>query len=343
MGLVISCYPRKRSTYAIDQSGGSATFAREINFLNTRQLRYFCEVVRTQNFSRAAEELHIAQPALSRQIQKLEDELKVSLVDRSCRPLKITRAGIHLYEQASQILSRLEELKKTTQRVHSEDRNWVGVGFVPSILYGGIPKTIQAFSSSHANIDITMTEMVSAQQVEAIKSRRIDVGFGRLAISDDAVSNTVLTEEPLVVALSSNHCLAQSSSLPLSDIVKETLILYPATPKPNYSDQVLRQFKVRGLEVSKTYETNGLQTAIGMAAAGMGLAIVPKSVQLLQRADIIYLPILGNELTSPLIMTTRNEDISPHVRMFIETVETKLFDPSLSNQIYSRLYLANDE
>lgn len=313
----------------------------EIHPLNIRQLRYFIAVASSQNFSRAAEELHIAQPALSRQVQNLEEELNVSLVDRSTRPLKITRAGMHLYEHACQILARLDELKKTTQRVHAENRQWISVGFVPSTLYGGIPKIIQSFSSSHQDIDITLTEMVSAQQAEALKSRRIDVGFGRLAISDDAVTNRVLTEEPLVVALSSNHFLTKSSALQLSDIIKETVILYPKTAKPNYSDQVLRQFKIRGLEVNKTYETNGLQTAIGMAAAGMGLVLVPKSVQLLQRADITYLPISGCELTSPLIMTTRNEETSSHVRDFVETVETRLFDPSLNNQVYSRLYKNN--
>lgn len=288
--------------------------------MEIRQLRYFEVVARTLNFSRAAEELFIAQPALSRQIQKLEEELGVMLIDRGSRPLKLTRPGLFFYEQAPQLLARLEELKRATQRLDAENREWIGIGFVPSVLYGNVPRLIQTFSSQNRQIDITLVEMVSAEQGDALKSGRIDLGFGRLAIPDDAVENEVLADESLIAAVSSQSPLARLDKISLSHLVSETLILYPTTPRPNYADQVLRQFKVRGLEVQKTWETNGLQTAVGMAAAGVGVTLVPESVQLLQRPDVTYLPLAETGVTSPLVISRRAGESSEHVLRFLQSI-----------------------
>lgn len=295
--------------------------------MELRQLRYFEAVASTLNFSRAAERLHIAQPPLSRQIQQLEDELGVSLLDRSSRPLKLTNAGSFFYDQTVQVLARLKEIQAATRRIGAGGTRWMGIGFVPSILYGFLPNVLQRFTNENENLDISLSELTSVQQAEALKAGRIDVGFGRLAIQDEGLQNIVLTEELMVVAIPSGSALCKETTIPLRRLVSEVLVLYPAAPRPSFADQVLHQFSVRGYEVRKTYETNGLQTAIGLVAAGMGVTIVPESVQRLRRDDVTYRPLDEQGLTSPLIMTIRVGDTSDHVAKFRAMIEAALAAP----------------
>lgn len=284
--------------------------------MELRQLRYFEAVARALNFSKAAEELHIAQPPLSRQIQNLEDELGVILIDRSTRPLTLTNAGQFFYDQSVQILARVQEVKRVTHRIGSEKKRWMGIGFVASVFYSHVPKVIQSFINDNPTVDISLSELTSAQQAEALKSGRIDVGFGRVAVDDDAIHNIVLNEELLIAAVSSDCHLTRRADTSLRVLAGEKLVVYPSSPRPSFADQILRQFKVRGLEILEVHETNSLQTALGLVAAGMGVTIVPQSISQMQRPDITYLPIEDEGLTSPLIMSIRANDNSEHLQKF---------------------------
>lgn len=106
--------------------------------------------------------------------------------------------------------------------------------------------------------------------------------------------------------------------MPLQSILNETLILYPATPRPSYADQVLEHFSARGHTVTKTLETNGLHTALGLVAAGIGVTLVPASVKLLQRCDIAYRPLTEQGWSTPLIMTIRTGEENDLIRRFKE-------------------------
>jgi DNA-binding transcriptional LysR family regulator len=284
--------------------------------MELRQLRYFEAVASTLNFSRAAEILHIAQPPLSRQIQQLEDELGVQLLDRSSRPLKLTNAGAFFYDQSVQMLARMKEVTNATRRLGNGSKRWMGIGFVPSVLYGFLPKVLRQFSLENENLDIALSELTSVQQADALRAGRIDIGFGRLSIPGEGLDNIVLTNEALVVAVPEPSALARQSSISLRQLLDEVLILYPVSPRPSFADQILSQFSVRGFQPHKIYETNGLQTAIGLVAAGMGTTIVPESVQRLGRADVTYRPLQDEGLTSPLIMTIRANDSSEPVLGF---------------------------
>ncbi len=284
--------------------------------MELRQLRYFEAVGRLLNFSKAAEELHMAQPPLSRQIQNLEDELGVTLIDRSSRPLKMTNAGQFFYDQSVQVLARIAEVKRATQQLGAEQKRWMGIGFTPSVLYSHIPKAIQQFGSHFPNVHISLSELTSVQQADALKSGRIDVGFGRLAINSEGIENIILTEDTLMLAVPANHPMAAQTSVSMADIAAEKLILYPASPRPSLADQILSHFKVRGLELSDTFETNSLQTAMGLVAANMGVTILPQSVQLMQRPDLVYVAIDAADMCSPLIMSVRANDESDHLLAF---------------------------
>ncbi|PXW97627.1 DNA-binding transcriptional LysR family regulator [Sphaerotilus hippei] len=288
--------------------------------MELRHLRYFEALASTLNFTRAAEQLHIAQPPLSRQIQQLEEELGVMLIDRSVRPLALTRAGAFFYEQSTQVLGRIEEVIQATRRLGAGQRRWLGIGFVPSMLYGSLPNTIRGFMDEHPDIDVVLSELTSVQQAQALQAGRIDVGFGRVAIDAEGLLHALIEEEPLIAVLPVDSVLADAPSVSLQALAQQQVILYPSQPRPSFADQVAAQFRVRGCPIVRTFETNGLQTAIGLVAAGIGVSLVPRSVQRLRRDDVTYRPISDLGVSSPILMSTRASDISPDLKTLCQTV-----------------------
>lgn len=275
--------------------------------MELRHLRYFQMLGQTLNFTRAAERLHIAQPPLSRQIQQLEEELGVALLERS-RPLRLTEAGRFFYEQTNQLLERLDEISATTQRLAGGQNRWLGIGFAPSTLYGELPELLRRLRSNRS-LQLGLLEMTTLQQSEALKNGRIDVGFGRIGIEDPAIVQQVLHMEPLVAALPAGHPLL-GRPVTLAALAGEPFILYPGKPRPSYADHILALFNRRGLVVNVVQEANELQTAIGLVAAGIGVTLVPQTVQRLHREDIGYTPLADAETGSPIIMSYRATDES---------------------------------
>lgn len=206
-------------------------------------------MARERNFTRAAEALHIAQPPLSRQIQQLEDELGVALIERGSRPLRLTDAGRLLFEQAMQVLDRVEEMKAITQRLHEAERPRFRIGFVPSTLYGGLPELIRSYRAARPGVELLLLELTTLEQIAALKEGRIDVGFGRIPFDDPAIERTLLRNEKLSVALPCGHSLlARVERLRLDDLASEPLVVYPKAPRPSYADQALALFRERGLK-----------------------------------------------------------------------------------------------
>jgi DNA-binding transcriptional LysR family regulator len=176
-------------------------------------------VARERNFTRAAEKLRIAQPPLSRQVQQLEDELGVLLIERGSRPVRLTDAGRLLYEQAVQVLERVEEIKAMTRRLHEVGRPRFGIGFVASTLYGYLPEVIRRYRAARPGVELALLELTSLEQIAALKEGRIDVGYGRIPFDEPAIERTLLRNEKLCVALPSAHpLLVRPVPLRLDDI-----------------------------------------------------------------------------------------------------------------------------
>lgn len=287
--------------------------------MDLRHLRYFVVVAEEGNITRAAERLHIAQPPLSRQIQQLEEELGVPLLVRGSRPLTLTEAGQFFYAHARQLLSQTRELEAMTRRIGTIERK-LSIGFVGSTLYGMLPKVIRRFRSEQSTTELTLHEMTSMEQISALKEGKIDVGFGRIRHEDPNVRRIVLREERLVAALPSGHALTDRPVISLLDLVDDTLIVFPKAPRPSFADQILASFHDRGLEPKKVYEARELQVAIGLVAAGEGVAIVPASVQGLKREDVCYLPLQDHNMVSPIILSTRLLDESREIKLLIEMI-----------------------
>ena len=166
-----------------------------------------------------------------------------------------------------------------------------------------------------------LSELTTLEQVAALKQGRIDIGFGRLLFNDDAVSRHVLHEEKLSVAVPEGHVLSRHRrSVKLKHTVDGPLILYPNAPRPSYADQVLSFYRKLGLEPKVGFEARELQTALGLVAAGVGIALVPSSVRRLGRNDVRYLALDEAEVVSPIIVSFRSNDRSPLLARFLQPI-----------------------
>src|SRR5919202_1895344 len=132
-----------------------------------RHLRYFVAVARERSFTRAAETLRIAQPPLSRQIQQLEDELETVLIERGSRPVRLTDAGRLVYEQAVQVLERIEEMKAMSRRLHEAEQPRLAIGFVASTLYGYLPEVIRRYKAARPGVELALLELTTLEQIVA--------------------------------------------------------------------------------------------------------------------------------------------------------------------------------
>jgi len=281
--------------------------------MELRHLRYFVAVATTQNFTRAAELLNISQPPLSRQIAQIEEEVGTRLFERGSRPVKLTEAGRFFLTHATRLLEHADDLPKLTRRVANVERRLV-IGFVASTLYGALPAVIRRFRRTFPNIELSLAEMSTVAQLQALHTGAIDVGFGRIRLDDPTVKREVLREERLMVALSDDHPLcALTQPLSLRQLAREPLIIYPRRPRPSYADQVLSAFKDRGIDHPDVHEVQELQTALGLVAAGVGVALVPASVERLRRDEVVYRSLDDATVVSPIIMSTRLADDSPEL------------------------------
>ena len=288
--------------------------------MELRHLRYFQVVAQELNVTRAAERLHMAQPPLSRQIRQLEDEVGVALFDRVGRGLRLTEAGRFLLEQTTQLTQRLEETIESTRRIGRQDKRWFGIGFVPSVLYGVLPELIRELRGSAQQVEVGLAEMITVEQVEALKSGRIDLGFGRLVINDPAIRQEVVMAEPLVAAVPAGQPAPAQATLTAQGLATRPFILYPARPRPSYADHLLSLFRAQGLQLRVAQEANELQTALGLVAAGVGITLVPASIQRLHRDDVRYCPIDAPGFVSPVIMSYRVGDSSPFLAQAVAWV-----------------------
>lgn len=291
--------------------------------MEIRQLNYFMHLTTTGSISQSAKALKLSQPSLSRQIQQLEEALQTELFERHRRPMVLTDAGEFLYRHIKQPLLELEQAITLTRRFSKGLQNRLIIGSVVSALYGLLPEVIsqlrQSLGASHQNLNIKVIEMSFEQQINALKSGEIDVAFGRSESQDALIKQTFLRNEPLVLAVSKQHPLAQTASTPtkLNWLDDDALILYHKTPNtlPNLkeTDPLLQLFERTDCRPKNHIRVRDIQVALAMVAACEGVTIVPESLKTVRTEHICYLPLAHDDFISPIYINTLAHNPVPHL------------------------------
>ena len=195
--------------------------------MELRHLRYFVTVAEELHFGRAAQRLQIAQPPLSQQIRQLEEELGVQLFHRTKRSVQLTEAGQLFLEEACQILTRAEQAIQIVQRADRGETGRLTLGFVGSATYSVLPVVLKVFRKRFPEVLLSLHEMTTTQQVQALHEDRIHLGFVRPPIHEQELMIESILKEPFVAVLPKFHRLANETQISLRSLANDPFILFP--------------------------------------------------------------------------------------------------------------------
>jgi len=285
--------------------------------MELRHLRYFVTLAEELHFGRAAERLHIAQPPLSQQIQQLERELGFQLFHRTKRTVKLTEAGQVFREESQRILTQLEQAIQRGNQVSRGEVGQLVIGFVASTAYNVLPEVLQAFRAAVPGVTLQLQELTTEQQLQWLKEGRIDVGFLRPPIVEDSFSSEIIFEEPLVLTLPISHRLALAEKVSLREVAGEPFILFPRAQAPGLYDQIISLCQQADFSPIVAQEAIQMQTIVSLVAAEMGVALVPASLQNLQRTGVVYKALEELSPKVAIAMLWRRNETSPATQRFL--------------------------
>jgi DNA-binding transcriptional LysR family regulator len=289
--------------------------------MELRSFQYFIAVAETLHFSRAAEKLHMAQPPLSQQIQRLEKEMGVQLFERTKRSVRLTAAGEVFLQEAYQTLAQVEQAVHAAQQADRGEIGRLAIGFVGSSAYGVLPAMIQAFRERFPHVELILRERTTVEQVQALHHEEIQIGFLRPPILDATLHYLTVQQEPFLVALPGKHPLAATSPVPLPALASEPFIFVPPKLAPGLSHQMMEMCLQAGFQPRIAQEAIQFHVIISLVAAGLGIALVPACIRTFQRPDVVYLPLQGITTQAEIQVVWQRTDHSPVVRNFLEVVK----------------------
>jgi len=290
--------------------------------MDLRHLKYFLAVAEELNIGRAATRLHISQPPLTRQIKALEDELGVQLFVRTAKGVELTQAGEMFKEEASNIRMLVEAGIDRVQRAGEGKLGRLDVGIFGSGIYDIIPKLLQDFRQLLPGVNIVLHTMNKAEQVEALRQRRITVAFNRMAHPLPDIGRELVATERLFAALPTDHPLAALPAVSLDALADLPHVLFPNVGRPNFIDRVIELYKQQGFDLSISQEVGDAVTGIALVARGFGATLVPESAaRSITVAGTVFRPLANApQATIDLSCLFRASDPSPLLAAFLDVV-----------------------
>ena len=289
--------------------------------LELRHLKYFITVAEELHFGKAAARLNIAQPPLSQQIRQLEEEIGVPLFQRSKRKVELTKEGEVFLEKAYQILKNVEEAVETVKMVNRGEAGQIVIGFIASAAYDLLPVILEHYRKQYPNIHIDLQQLTTREQLKALQKGLIDIGIlcHPFNIQNDSIQVEVIRQERMVLALPKDHPLAAKTSLiQLEDLANDPFILTGRKANQTHYDAVMNCCYHAGFHPKVVQETQELPTVLSLVSSGMGVAIVPASIQRVLNNNVVYRDIQNNPITTTTAFAWKSGNLSPTVHAFLD-------------------------
>jgi len=292
-----------------------------------RHIRYFLAVAEYLNFSKAARQLHIAQPPLSRQIRQLEDDLGVALFVRNKRGVLLTKAGLVFLEEARKLVVQAGHATEAARHAQKGESGFARIGVASGL--GGLVSRVVADHYKHSPaVNLECKDIFSSAQSALIHKREIDVGFLRPPIDQVNLNCELLVEEEFVVVLPQTHRLARRKSLKLKEIADEPLVIFDRSLSSGLYDKILGLYSRQGLtphfavpHVEAHEEAGAIMVASGKAIyIGVG-ALVTRSVH---GIDLASVRLNETEAKIDVYMAWRKDEDSPAVLSFLNSTRRVL-------------------
>jgi LysR family transcriptional regulator, benzoate and cis,cis-muconate-responsive activator of ben and cat genes len=288
--------------------------------MDLRQIRYFLALATELNYTRAASQLNISQPPLTRHIQQLEHSIGVMLFDRSTRGVALTQAGKIFLEEARKIVALADQAVNKTKLAHQGQIGRLDIGIFGSSTISVIPTLLTELRKSYPDIIISLQNTTKTQQIDGVREKHLDIGFNRIYPSvPDLAVETVMIED-LYVALHKDHPFANNQTIEVKDLVHQPFILFPNNVRPSFADTVIMLCSNAGFTPNVVHDVEDIFTAIALISAGLGIAIVPESAISLRLSNVRYYLLDAKEAKVDLSCVYRPDNKSPALLAFLEAV-----------------------
>jgi DNA-binding transcriptional LysR family regulator len=256
--------------------------------MELRHLRYFAAVADTCHFGRAAEQLHVAQPALSYAIRQLEQELDVTLFNRTTRQVTLTPAGDFLKAEAARILAGVDDAERGVRRIAAGRSGLLRIGLTGTAAFSHLPRIARILRQELPGVAMEMrADMLTPLQCDQLRTGALDIGVLRPPAVGDDIELRRIDAESLVLAVAADHRLAAEPVVSLSDLRSESFVAY-ASRESAVNDAVLRSCKVAGFVPHREHAAPGTAVLLALVAAGFGVSVVPASVRALPLQGIVF-------------------------------------------------------
>ncbi|WP_100500771.1 LysR family transcriptional regulator [Geodermatophilus chilensis] len=289
--------------------------------LELRQLAYFVAVAEELHFGRAAQRLLLAQPSLSRQIRQLEDELGVTLLERTSRRVELTVGGRTFLDHAVATLAQVEEARVAARRAASGLAGQVRLGFVASVAVAVLPDLVAAHRRSRPQVTLDLREMTTEAQVPALVEGRIDVGLARDLEPVPGLRLQTVARERLLVTMPAHHSLHSRRKLHFAELREEPFVTLPRDQVPRAWDRLWMLSRRAGFAPRIAQEALQYTTMLALVAADIGVAVVPESVRSLRTSGVKYVPIDDSDAESVILAVSRVDERNPAVPGFLNLMD----------------------
>jgi LysR family transcriptional regulator, hydrogen peroxide-inducible genes activator len=238
------------------------------------QLKYICAIADTGSFSRAAERCHVAQPSLSQQVLKLEEDLGAKLFDRLGRSVRLTEAGRAFLPYARSILQQMEAARTDVEDKRTDIRGSVTVGVIPTIAPYLMPQCVAAFSKKYPDARLRIIEDTTPLLVESLRNLSVDVAILALPLKQKDLEIFPLQTEPLFAVLPKEHARASAKSLSLKELRSEQFVFL--RDGHCFRDLSISACARANVNPKIAFESGQFSSLLGMVAAGIGVSLVPE-------------------------------------------------------------------
>ena len=282
-----------------------------------RHLRAFVAVAEELHFTRAAARLRIAQPPLSQQIRQLEGAVDVQLLERTQRRVALTDAGRVFLDEARKILAAVENAGVAARRAARGETGRLRIAFAATVMFHALPRIVRTFRERFPGVYLDLREMASGPQLAALRTGDLDIGFVREPLPDPELEIEVVLSEPLVITVEEGHRLARKKRVSIADLEHEPFVLFPSEIALGLYLQVMRLCSEAGFSPRVVETSRELYTTVSLVAAGVGVSILPASVERLAWPNVRYLPIPVRHGTTRVAAAWRRDRKGPAVETFL--------------------------
>jgi DNA-binding transcriptional LysR family regulator len=290
--------------------------------LELKHLTAFVAVAEKRSFIGAAVQLHLSQPAISAQIQRLEEDLGVQLLERNRLTVRLTKAGETFLTGSRATLARAQEAVESAQRTARGQAASVRVGFPPSVLQEILPSILIEFHRQHPHAKLDLFSLHTSMTIAALQNESIDIGYVRLPAEARGLEIIPVHREPLLLCLPEDHRLAAQQEVDLDSLREERFILYERKLAPGFHDALMNMFQRAGFTPIVAEEIDEMYVAPTLVATGVGLAVLPQMVVSTHTHGVVLRSIRSNPITSQIGVAYRSSDDSPLVNSIVSISRT---------------------